>query len=121
MNLHGRNIQGGSLGGVMPPQVAGPATKQRSTHRPAATASDLGFSRAIECLHHGEWQAAFDAMAQAADRGDRRAARIALLMLQRGPRLFSQRFGASPAQRTRWAEDSAQVPQATAHETRPTD
>ena len=149
MNLHGRNPQSGSVSGVMPPLVASPGSRDRSTHPPVAPWSGLGawlrqwlgyesypapirilarrppaidgFSRAIECLHRGDWKAAFDAMAQAADRGDRRAARIALLMLERGPRLFSQRFCASPTQRTRWAEDSAQLPQDSAHRTRPTD
>jgi len=134
---------------ALPPLVAGPDGKDRSMHPPAAPRRGIGsllrqwlghapnpaririqpgrppaadgFSRAIECLHRGDWQAAFDAMAQAADRGDRRAARIALLMLERGPRLFSQRFCASPTQRTRWAEDPAHLPQDPAHGTRPTD
>ena len=99
-----------SLGSRLRQWLARRPYPAHTNSRPAWTPAVDGFSRAIECLHHGEWQAAFDAMARAADRGDRRAARIALLMLERGPRLFSQRFCASRAQRTRWAEGAARVP-----------
>jgi hypothetical protein len=149
MKLHGRNTQGGSVSRMMSPLGAGTGSNDRPALRPPSHWSGIGtwlrqwllslphpadidlqprrphapdsFSRAIECLHRGEWQAAFDAMAQAADRGDRRAARIALLMLERGPRLFSQRFCASPTQRARWAEDPACRPHDPIHGTHPTE
>ena len=149
MRLHGSHPTRFNASTALPPRVDSPSSRHRPVrplvapwfglgkwlrqwlgHAPQPARVRLqpvrppvadGFSRAIECLHRGEWQAAFDAMAQAADRGDRRAARIALLMAERGPRLFSQRFCASPAQRARWAEEAARWPQDPAHGTGPTD
>ena len=66
------------------------------------TAALSAFDRAIEHFSHGQWLKAFEALAPLADAGDREAARIALLMTTRGPRLFGQAFPAPPSQRQRW-------------------
>jgi len=60
------------------------------------------FDRAIEHFAHGCWLKAYEALVPLADAGDREAARIAMLMATRGPRLFGQAFPASPSQRQRW-------------------
>ena len=73
--------------------------KRRFTTR-APTPS--AFDRAIEHFAHGHWSAAFEQLVPLADAGHREAARIAMLMTTRGPRLFGQAFPASPSQRTRW-------------------
>ena len=65
------------------------------------------FDRAMDRLEHGEWSRAFAELVALADAGDREAARIALLMAVRGPRLFGRSFLTSPAQRERWSEASS--------------
>jgi len=60
------------------------------------------FDRAIEHFARGRWPEAFAELGPLADAGNREAARIAMLMTTRGPRLFGQAFPASPAQRRRW-------------------
>jgi hypothetical protein len=62
------------------------------------------FDRALGHFEHSRWSLAFEALVPLADSGDREAARIALLMTTRGPRLFGQAFAASPSQRDRWRE-----------------
>ena len=66
------------------------------------TTSPSAFDRAIEHFAHGRWKAAFEELIPLADAGHPEAARIAMLMAIRGPRLFGQAFPASPAQRERW-------------------
>jgi len=61
-----------------------------------------GFEQAIDHFAHGRWAEAFEVLAPLADAGHRQAARIALLMTTRGPRLFGRTFSASPSQRERW-------------------
>jgi hypothetical protein len=65
------------------------------------------FDRAMDRFEHGEWSRAFAELVPLADAGDREAARIALLMAVRGPRLFGRSFLTSPAQRERWSEASS--------------
>ena len=67
-----------------------------------ARATPSAFDRAIEHFAHGHWSEAFEELIPLADAGHREAARIAMLMTTRGPRLFGQTFPASPAQRQRW-------------------
>lgn len=62
------------------------------------------FDRAMDRFEHGEWSRAFAELVPLADRGDREAARIALLMAVRGPRLFGRSFATSSAQRKQWSE-----------------
>ncbi len=71
-------------------------------HEATPAAAPSAFDRAIEHFAHGCWPKAFEALAPLADAGDREAARIAMLMTTRGPRLFGQAFPASPSQRKRW-------------------
>jgi len=65
------------------------------------------FDRAMDRFEHGEWSRAFAELVPLADAGDREAARIALLMAVRGPRLFGRSFVTSPEQRERWSEASS--------------
>ena len=69
-----------------------------TTRAPAPSA----FDRAIEHFAHGRWPQAFEELVPLADAGHREAARIAMLMTTRGPRLFGRSFPASPSQRKRW-------------------
>jgi hypothetical protein len=46
--------------------------------------------------------AAYDELVPLANAGHIGAARIAMLMTTRGPRLFGQTFAASPSERERW-------------------
>jgi hypothetical protein len=62
------------------------------------------FDRALGHFEHSRWSQAFEALVPLADAGDREAARIALLMTTRGPRLFGRAFAASPFQCARWHE-----------------
>jgi hypothetical protein len=86
------------------PQVTQELLSRRSLalrdhdHRTAAA-----FDRAMDRFEHGEWARAFAELVPLADAGDREAARIALLMAIRGPRLFGRTFASSPAQRERWS------------------
>ena len=78
-----------------------------SRSRPAeatASAPPSAFDRAIEHVAHARWLAAFTEMARLADAGHPAAARIALLMATRGPRLFGRAFPASSSQRRRWQD-----------------
>ena len=60
------------------------------------------FDRAIEHFAHGRWTEAFAELVPLADAGHPEAARIAMLMATRGPRLFGRTFAASREQRRRW-------------------
>ena len=60
------------------------------------------FDRAIEHFAHGHWPEAFAELGPLADAGNREAARIAMLLTTRGPRLFGRTFPASLSQRQRW-------------------
>jgi len=74
-----------------------------ASDRPAARGTaPSAFDRAIEHFAHGRWAEAFEALVPLADAGDREAARIAMLMTTRGPRLFGRSFPASPSQRRHW-------------------
>ena len=64
-------------------------------------AAPSAFDRAIEHFAHGHWPEAFEELVPLADAGNREAARIAMLMTTRGPRLFGRTFPASPSQRER--------------------
>ena len=61
------------------------------------------FDRAMDRFEHGEWSHAFAELVPLAEAGDREAARIALLMAVRGPRLLGRSFMTSPDQRERWS------------------
>ena len=69
---------------------------------PPLAPAPSAFERAIQCFAHGHWSEAFEELAPLADEGDREAARIALLMVAHGPRVFGQTFAASASRRKRW-------------------
>ena len=62
------------------------------------------FDDAMHAYSVQHYRLAFDGLARLADAGDGEAARIALLMVAHGPRLFSERFDAPPSQRARWLQ-----------------
>ncbi len=62
------------------------------------------FDSAMEAYAHQHFRDAFDGLARLADGGHADAARIALLMVVHGPRLFSQRFEIAPARRQQWLD-----------------
>lgn len=75
---------------------------------PAATAADnvagaeAAFEDAMAQYRDGRWAAAYGRFAALADRGHAEAARIALLMLRYGGRLYGHEWGASQPQINRW-------------------
>ena len=83
------------IGLRMPPSRSGIG---KSTPTTAPSAWDM----AIRHLAHGDSMAAYDELVPLANAGHIGAARIAMLMTTRGPRLFGQTFAASPSERERW-------------------
>ena len=63
-----------------------------------------GFESALAQLECGDWHGAFAQLATLADGGHAPAARIALLMVNRGSVLFGGVFNAAPQQRRHWLE-----------------
>ena len=72
-------------------------------------AAAAAFDRAMDHFAHSHWSEAFKELVPLADSGHREAARVALLMAARGPRLFGQTFTASPSQRDRWREAASRA------------
>ena len=68
---------------------------------PAAAADD-GFAAAMGAYDEGRHALAYDRLVALADAGHPEAARIALLMLRYGPRLYGVRLAATPTQVDRW-------------------
>jgi len=68
------------------------------------------FERAMADYEQQRSAPAFEALAGLADAGHRDAARVALLMLAHGPRLYGQRFEADPARRVRWVDAATGLP-----------
>jgi hypothetical protein len=64
------------------------------------------FERALELMQDGCWQEAFQALAVLADDGHAQSARLALLFVRRGARLFGGSYAASAGQRQAWAKAS---------------
>jgi hypothetical protein len=62
------------------------------------------FDLAMQAYTRQHFREAFDGLARLADQGHRDAARIALLMVSHGARLFGQRFEIAPPQRERWLD-----------------
>lgn len=77
--------------------------------QPVATTAPT-FDRAMADYELQRCAPAFEALADLADAGHRDAARIALLMLAHGPRLYGQRFEADPARRVRWVDAATSLP-----------
>jgi hypothetical protein len=62
------------------------------------------FDEAMQAFSVQHFRRAFDSLAHLADAGDGEAARIALLMVAHGPRLFGERFDVAAPQRARWLD-----------------
>lgn len=69
---------------------------------PAQAQPPTAFDTAMDDYAHQRFRDAFDGLARLADGGHADAARIALLMVAHGPRLFMQHFEVTNAQRQRW-------------------
>lgn len=65
------------------------------------------FDNAMDAYAHQHFRDAFDGLARLADDGHGDAARIALLMVAHGPRLFMQRFAITPARRPEWLDSAS--------------
>lgn len=87
--------------------VAGTGSPARA--QPVAATAPT-FERAMADYEQQRFTPAFEALAGLADVGHRDAARIALLMLAHGPRLYGQRFEADPARRVRWVDAATSLP-----------
>lgn len=70
----------------------------------AAGATETEFSAAMLDYEQHRHQRAFDALARLADGGHAEAARIALLMVAQGPRLYGRRFEIDAVRRERWLD-----------------
>jgi hypothetical protein len=68
------------------------------------------FDDAMTLYEQCQWPEAFEQLAALADTGHPDAARIALLMAQRGTAMFGGRFDADPARRERWSRAASQSP-----------
>lgn len=62
------------------------------------------FGEAMQAYSMQRFRLAFDGLARLADAGDGNAARIALMMVAHGPRLFGERFDIASQRRTRWLD-----------------
>ena len=72
---------------------------------PAAQAqTSSAFDDAMQAYSMQHFRQAFDGLAPLADAGDADAARIALLMVAHGTRLFGQRFDIAAQRRARWLD-----------------
>ena len=71
---------------------------------PAPPPAPCAFDAAIDHYTRQDYAGAFEPWARPADDGHRPAVRIALLMVERGTRLFGHRFVASTTSRRRWQE-----------------
>ncbi len=81
-----------ALWGLAPQARAQPATNQAEA-----------FSVAMDLYRDCHWSAAYGRFARLADTGHGESARIVLLMLQHGPRLYGTQWSASAAQIERWS------------------
>jgi hypothetical protein len=64
------------------------------------------FGEAMRLMEDGRWQQAFTRLAELADVGHPPAARIALLLVRRGTRLFGGSYSASAQQLVAWQRAS---------------
>lgn len=80
------------------------------THASAATTASVeaAFNDAMEQYRDGRWAAAYGRFAALADQGHAEAARIALLMLRYGARLYGHEWGASQPQINQWMKLAVQ-------------
>jgi len=73
----------------------------------SAHAAEGDFERAMLDYEQARHAQAFDALARLADGGHADAARIALLMVSHGPRLYGRRFEIDRVRRERWLDAAA--------------
>lgn len=66
------------------------------------TSSDAAFNDAMEQYKKGKWSGAYGRFASLADQGHAEAARIALIMLRHGAKMYGHDWGASQPQINQW-------------------
>lgn len=66
------------------------------------TSSDVALSDAMEQYKQGRWSAAYGRFVALADQGHAEAARIALLMLRHGAKMYGHDWSASQPQMDEW-------------------
>ena len=66
------------------------------------SSAQAGFLQALDEFRDGKRTAAYGHFAQLADAGDAESARMALMLLRHGPRLYNAGWGASQPQIDRW-------------------
>lgn len=83
---------------------------QATAATPAANAPSVqaAFDDAMDQYREGRWSAAYGRFAALADQGHAEAARIALLMLRYGARLYGHHWGASQPQINEWMKLAVQ-------------
>lgn len=84
------------------PPLARLALGLRRMQHPAPEPAPFTFDEALAHFTRQDYAGAFDALSGLADNGHAAAARMALLMAQRGTRLFGQSFVASLESCRRW-------------------
>lgn len=78
------------------------AAAATSTSSVDAARTETQFNEAMDLYSMGRWSAAYARFAELADQGHAEAARIALLMLRYGSRLYGRDWGASQPQINQW-------------------
>jgi hypothetical protein len=85
-----------------------PAVAAAESGRGSSAADRKLFAEAMHLYKGGRWSAAYGRFMTLADRGDARAARIALAMLRDGPKLYGIHWDAQTSQVVAW-EHAAQL------------
>ena len=88
-------------------RLPAPASRHQGGDGTASVSSAVCFDRALGLLEAGEWSGAYSALRELADRGHPPAARMALMLAQRGTALFGGCFPASHQDTDRWQRFSA--------------
>ena len=78
------------------------ASAAAATPSGEAVRPDAQFNEAMDLYSLGKWAAAYGRFASLADKGHAEAARIALLMLRHGSKLYGHTWGASQPQINQW-------------------
>jgi hypothetical protein len=85
----------------------GPDGKRQGNDGTASVTQAVCFDHALGLLEAGEWSDAFVALRDLADHGHPPAARMALMLSQRGTAVFGGHFPASRQAQDRWQHFSA--------------
>jgi hypothetical protein len=70
--------------------------------------ADAAFTQAMEQYRQGKWSSAYGHFSELADHGHAEAARIALVMVRHGARMYGTNWGASQPQIKHWMRLASQ-------------